>query len=1207
MKPFAIIRTNVGLTTNYKFMITSDSSNNLFIDSIDSENTLSDSIYKKVQFNKLSFFDEILSDFFNGLPVDIAFNVKYNNDNNIMYTTFDNQFDDLYQSGCRQIIDNKDYSQDYEYFAPLYLFKNSNIPTNFIIFRVDGSGIIDLNSSNFKSEIINNMKVVQSFDLTTSSNIGYFLNNTINSNDFPMSPFYMDFKDFQFSYWNGINYDLGGYISSSNMMDSMLEYENTYMDFEKFIYDGYKKNHVIFPNIFNLSFIFSDNTLSNTKTWTMNRYLGFYIDSMTIYKKVTAYNLASLYQDIQITPGNVLYSPSSTYPFNDTWVDNTFYIEINGNLYLIERYISTSILIPTLNKTNINTNISIDNFSEINTYAYKIISDTDFSSLTYSSINTNNIKIINNEIKNINNNVINIDYESSDLWLFNIDSDYYRIIYKDSSYYILSDYIINTSNNQLNVSLDGNIISTVNLTINSNDIPISFNIIKCQFTDIKDFDTSIVETDYSKFEYEVKDDITNTDETKMYSSDYSNISIPPPNDIFTFNNKLINIPCSSEYTSNGELFSLINNDLNFLWRKNPIRCKWGYQGSLSNYDYPYLLNNSFSSVNINSYFPNRKDRNLDYFYTIGTGFNQSYEFQSLNINSTGFSYSSYVTTSTLVDYFEDFFNDKYSYFTSGDEIIPNITLFRGIKFSLSNVTKVQSTQLQIDNIITSNYNQFDGYKFSILLDTEDTNNELSWNIIEEFQYNKTYIPNNIVNYQDVLYQCISTSSISNQYGFNTNGFTTYSNTYSIFWNPDKNYNNNDVVYRYSEYYYYDNTGYIDFWNPISTYNNNNLVFYKEKIYQSITDSNIYFPSDNKRWSITYSNYSIDQIPLLWKNIYLWNPNIFYDIGSYSIYNNKVYKSINANNIQPGKDLNWNIIYNMTPDNSYLYSYNKNPIILLNNRYYLCTNTISNINSHLDSGIKIIVNNIYKNCLVYIYNNDNTLPYINNIERDNFYNDIYTSLTSYNFINYIKNIDKLSFSNYIKYITIDYSGINSYSFDNNIFNLPYLLSTMHIDDIQSRISSLIKTKNNDFNFPVNHLLGKGNLISLDTLNYFIGNYLSTTIIKNENDDIITPIYNGNNNNIYKNIYRYSGDYCPIFYKINLFSNNNYVFNTEQDNFGIMKERIISKVNINGNLLYSLNNIKSIYPLIDQIGYTYLDYFIFKSNWDLNFYVQTNINK
>jgi hypothetical protein len=58
---------------------------------------------------------------------------------------------------------------------------------------------------------------------------------------------------------------------------------------------------------------------------------------------------------------------------------------------------------------------------------------------------------------------------------------------------------------------------------------------------------------------------------------------------------------------------------------------------------------------------------------------------------------------------------------------------------------------------------------------------------------------------------------------------------------------------------------------------------------------------------------------------------------------------------------------------------------------------------------------------------------------------------------------------------------------------------------------------------------------------------------------------------------------------------------------MKERIISKVNINGNLLYSLNNIKSIYPLIDQVGYTYLDYFIFKSNWDLNFYVQTNINK
>ena len=1216
MKPFAIIRTNVGLTTNYKLMITNDDSNNLFIDSIDSDPILSDSIYKKVQFNKLSFFDEILSDFFNGLPVDTAYHVKYNNDNNIMYTSFDNQFDDLYQLGCRQIIDNKDYSQDYEYFAPLYLYKNSNIPSNFIVFRVDGPGIIDLNSKNFKSEIIDNMKVVQSFDLTTSSNIGYFLYNTINNNNFPLSPFYMEFKNLQFSYWNGVNYDIGGYISNSTMMDSMLEYENTYMDFEKFIYDGYKKNHVIFPNIFNLSFVFSDNTLPNDKTWTMNRYIGFYMDDIKIDKKVTAYKLANIQTDIIIKKGNVLYS-SYEYPFIDNWEENSLYIEIKGGLYLIEKYITSTSLIPNLNKTNINNNITVDNFSSVNTYAYKIISDVDFSGVTYSSINTNNISI-NNNIITLNNKPLfeNIDnYNSSDIWLLNIDTNYYRITYNvdTNQYFILSDYVFNTSNNELNISLDGNTITTVNLTINVNAIPINFNIMKCKFTDIKDFDTSIVNTDYSKFEYEIKDNITNTDETKMYSTDYSDKSIPQPNDTFTFNNNIVNIPCSSEYTSNGELFSIVNNDLNILWRKNPIRCKWGYQGSLSTYDYPYLLNNSFSSenynrsVNIDSYFPNRKDRNLDYFYTIGTSFSQTYEFQSLNIMSYSFSYNDYVTTSNTIDYFEEFFNGKYSYFTNGDDAIPNITLFRGIKFALSNVSKVQSTQLQIDNIITSNNNNFDGYKFSILLDSENTNNSLSWDIIEEFQYNKVYTYSTIINYQDVLYQSITNSIVSNQYGFNLNGFVTYSNTYSIFWNPDKQYNNNDVVYRYKEYYYYDNSGTIDFWNPVKSYNNNDLVFYKEKLYQSIVDTNIYYPTDNKRWVITYSNYTLNEMPSVWKNVYLWNPNLYYDSESYSIYNNILYQSVTSSSIQPGKNLDWKVVYSMIPDNSYLYSNNNNPIILLNNRYYLSNNTSTDSNSHLDSGIKIIINNIYNNCLVYIYNNDKTIPYINNIERDNFYNDVYTSLTAYNFINYINNIDKLCFSNYIEYIIIDIDGINSYSFDNNISNLPYLLSTIPIDKVESRISSLIKSKNNDFNFPVNHLLGKNNLITVNTLNYFSGNYISNSITKNHNDDIITPIYSGNTNNIYKNIYRYSGDYCPIFYKIDLFKNDNYQFNTDSENFGMMKERIISKVNGNGNLLYSLNNVKSIYPMIDQFGYTYLDYFIFKSNWDLNFYIQTNTNK
>lgn len=70
--------------------------------------------------------------------------------------------------------------------------------------------------------------------------------------------------------------------------------------------------------------------------------------------------------------------------------------------------------------------------------------------------------------------------------------------------------------------------------------------------------------------------------------------------------------------------------------------------------------------------------------------------------------------------------------------------------------------------------------------------------------------------------------------------------------------------------------------------------------------------------------------------------------------------------------------------------------------------------------------------------------------------------------------------------------------------------------------------------------------------------------------------------------------------------NYTFDTELTYFGIMKERKFRKINRLSSVL-KLSEVKdtnSIYPMVDEFGYTFSDFFIFKSPWDLEYYTETN---
>lgn len=69
--------------------------------------------------------------------------------------------------------------------------------------------------------------------------------------------------------------------------------------------------------------------------------------------------------------------------------------------------------------------------------------------------------------------------------------------------------------------------------------------------------------------------------------------------------------------------------------------------------------------------------------------------------------------------------------------------------------------------------------------------------------------------------------------------------------------------------------------------------------------------------------------------------------------------------------------------------------------------------------------------------------------------------------------------------------------------------------------------------------------------------------------------------------------------------NYKFDTDLTDFGLMLERRARKVNRNGSVLKLQTN--SIYPMLDEFGYTFMDFFIFRSTWDQGYHFETTVTK
>lgn len=1300
MKSFSILRTHTGLSTNSKIIV--DSNYSLYIESIDSTPELSASRFKKVQFNKNNFYDELVPYFFKDFPVDLAFNVKYDEDNSNMSTDFSTQYDDIYLSGARNILDNKNYKEEYEYFAPLYVFRNS-LPKYFIIFRIDGPGLINLTKDNFHKEFLDNFKTVKVFDLTKKTSIGEWMDkNFSNNKNFPIAPLEVDFRELEFSKWIGIDYNSGGWTSKSFYLDENIESENTLFDFEKLFLDGYRVNKIIFPHILNLSFLFDDTpaTPLSLRKWSINRYAGFYIEDIELIESITPYSLPTLHSDVTIYDGNIISSSKFGDPFVNGYRDDIdMWIEYLGQFYVIkkvEEVIEKSIVTKSVNTGK---KVLVDSISAQTIIKYKIISDIDLVG-KQSFLNKRTCYINNdNQILDINGNPFTIkDFEFADVNIIEIDGVYHNITLVNNILTLVTDYGFKFSKNNYfkyytNSEADGYTFNW-DLIITKNNTPKSFKIYRVKFLDIKDFDTNIIDSDYSKFEYEKRNDITKTEESKMYLTDLRSKSNPQDFDDFIFNGKTEFIPVSSDYTANLETFRISDNKLSDLWRKNPIYCRWGYQNSLSAHDYPYLLNNSdihedYNRVsNTKNSIPDRTSRNLDYFYTINSG-TTSYLHHSLHIeknyknvqdSSYKFELDKYLELGTYsfegieysydFSYFDIFFSQtqsfidgevvlnkkKYSWFETGDKIEPNTTLFRGLKFRIFEVDNIKSNSISIENINLYSSNNFENYKFSILLSSNDYMVDISNNIYKPYYWDyfsdtqdnmgnlslKTSIsmtPSNIssgdiieidqfypfVNkfYQATASNVISVGQLTDGYGFtldkgysfssiknpgiwrnkmqwkiirnwqhdkdyqtddyiiydgiifkvnNNNNITdplknpTILSDYSVesnftqFWNYSSTYTNigmtNSWVYKFGEYYQYiSNTG-VDFWNPTINYFSGDIVIYENRYYKANVNIPVgYRPVVQNRKiqsdsSIIYWSEYYQDINSKWRKIELWDKNrSIYSPGTFVVNDGILYYNISTSNISneevPSESSLWLRLYSFIPDTNYKYSSTTNSIIEINDVFYYCLYNPNN-SLTLDSGITIYINKKWKNILVNISINDNTISSSDlnimdetkNIERDHLYVETNGRLTSANFIRQINDLDTLyGFSDYTSYVIIEEDGtFKKYNF-NNIKDLPYFLICEEPDEFNIKNDSLeykINTVGKNTIKSTRYLIN-GQIDNNEKIDFYNDIPLGVEIKNIKSESNILPNLNSQVNKIFKKFYRHSGYYMPVFYDIELFTN------------------------------------------------------------------------
>jgi hypothetical protein len=273
---YGLLKTNPKLSGNVK--VTVDSLGDIWMNSFDANEELSDASYKKFSISPASTYQKDLYSFFkNGqTPSDVVFDL-YEYDDQYLNSkqSYSQQFDNFYNYGVEQ-LNSKFYDEKFSFLAPIWLRKN--LPDFFIILRVDHPISVDsyLNASAEQtiSDYMGDARIIKTFDLRSSSKLGSYIRNLVNDPRWRERPLEFSWDSNTPTYWSGAVYTSGTLSSSGELIYDFIKADKPIKEFEEFITGGFQRNSTISTNLINLEFLFND---EEAPLYSINRYIGLYV------------------------------------------------------------------------------------------------------------------------------------------------------------------------------------------------------------------------------------------------------------------------------------------------------------------------------------------------------------------------------------------------------------------------------------------------------------------------------------------------------------------------------------------------------------------------------------------------------------------------------------------------------------------------------------------------------------------------------------------------------------------------------------------------------------------------------------------------------------------------------------------------------------------------------------------------------------------
>jgi hypothetical protein len=273
---YAVLKTNPKLSGNVK--LTLDSIGNLWLNSIDANNELADSAYKRFQIPSTSTYARDLYRFFkNGQTPSQTVYSLYQRDTQYQNTkrTLAEQYDNFYNYGVEQ-LNNRYYDENFSFFAPIWLRKT--IPEFFIIFRLDHPLSVEsykdaLNPELF-AEFFKDARIVKTFDMREKSKLGAYLRQIVNDPRYKERGLDVSFDPDLPTTWNGFSYANGTLTGKSEFLNEYYAKDRPIIEFEEYITGGFERNGIISSNLINLEFLFDD---EEATPYSINRYFGLYV------------------------------------------------------------------------------------------------------------------------------------------------------------------------------------------------------------------------------------------------------------------------------------------------------------------------------------------------------------------------------------------------------------------------------------------------------------------------------------------------------------------------------------------------------------------------------------------------------------------------------------------------------------------------------------------------------------------------------------------------------------------------------------------------------------------------------------------------------------------------------------------------------------------------------------------------------------------